>query len=295
MDEIVERPKYSRQTGTPRRNGRNTNPDILSTIAAAKMLVVVVFLSVVALCKAAHTPATENFVSKIKEVTTINYDVNKYLLNAANTIGIKLPAGSGQLKKITGALQGNNENNDSDVQTSAAIDKATPDVAGHTTSVDSSTSPSGNTASADGSVNTLGEAEIKDIAEKYSFIHPIKGEIVSPFGTRTDPLTGKPQFHTGIDIEANMGTSIKAALSGEVTEVGSSPEYDKYIKLKHNDGITTLYAHCSILIAKTGQTVNQGDVIAKVGNSEDDSSSNLHFEVWKDNKAIDPGKLFDLQ
>ena len=292
MDEIIERPKYSRPTGTPRRNKRNTNSDLISTIAAAKMLIVVVFLSAIALCKAANTPATDAFISKVKEITTVNYDVNKYIKSAAITLGVKLPEGSGNLQKLAGdgdSTEGN------DIQTSSVIDKIDLSNGVNPATGTNSSSVSTDTKSVSGSdMQVLDDIEIKSIADKYSFIVPIKGEIISAFGTRTDPLNGNPQFHSGIDIEANMGTSIKAALSGEVTEVGSNPQYGKYVKIKHNDGITTLYGFCSILATKVGQKVNQGDVIAKVGNSEDESSSNLHFEVWKDNKLINPGKLFDL-
>lgn len=280
MDEIIERPKYSRPTG-PRRNRRNTNNDLMSTIAAAKMLIVVVFLSAIALCKAANTPATDAFVSQVKKITTVNYDVNRYIVSAATKLGVKLPEG----KDING----------NDVQTSSVANKTDSGDSVNPASDTKSSSLSIDSESVPGiDMQVVDEVGIKGIADKYSFIVPIKGEIISPFGTRTDPLSGSPQFHTGIDIEANMGTSIKAALAGEVTEVGTNPQNDKYVKIKHNDGITTLYGHCSILVAKVGQKVNQGDVIAKVGNSEDKSNSNLHFEVSKDNKLVDPGKLFDI-
>ncbi len=292
MDEIIERPKYSRPTGTPRRNRRNTNNDLMSTIAAAKMLIAVVFLSAIALCKAANTPATNAVISKVKEITTVNYDVNKYIMNAATTLGVKLPEANGKLNKLTGERA---DLDSDDIQTSAVIDKTESQDGVNSATGTSSGSASTDSKSATGSDRqVLDDIEIKSVADKYSFILPIKGEVISPFGTRTDPLSGNPQFHSGIDIEANMGTSIKAALAGEVTEVGSNPEYGKYVKIKHNDGITTIYGFCSILVAKIGQKVNQGDVIAKVGNSEDEASSNLHFEIWKDNKLVDPGKLFDL-
>lgn len=295
MDEIVERPKYSRQTGTQRRNRRNTGNEMMSTVFAAKMLIVVVFLSVLALCKAAHTPTTDAFVSKVKEITTINYDVNKYIVNAATSLGIKLPEGNGRLEKIADGEQGKDEKDGADVQTSSIVDKANTGDVDMASNTNESSVSIGNEIGATSNAQVLGDAEIKAIADKYSFIVPVKGEIISPFGTRTAPLSSNPEFHTGIDIEANMGSSIQAALAGEVVEVGTNQEYNKYVKIKHIDGITTIYGHCSILVIKVGQKVSQGDVVAKVGNSEDDSSSSLHFEVWKNNKLVDPGKLFGLQ
>jgi murein DD-endopeptidase MepM/ murein hydrolase activator NlpD len=285
MEELIVRPKYSRQTGTQRRKRKISENDLLSTVFAAKLLIVVVFLSVFALCKAANTPATNLFISKIKEITTSNYDVNKYIKSAADALGISLPE--------KGVPSKNNQ---------AASDVGSNNVTG---SVDKNESPKdrdastgteanvGDAASAPGQVQILPDADIKNIAGKYSFIIPLKGNIASGFGTRTDAFSGNTEFHSGIDIEANMGASIKAALSGEIAEADSNPQYGKYIKIRHNGGISTIYAHCSLLVAKKGQKVNQGDVIAKVGDTEGLSGSYLHFEVWKDDKAVDPQKLLN--
>ncbi|MDF2986528.1 MAG: metalloendopeptidase-like rane protein [Eubacterium sp.] len=336
MDEMIVRPKYSRQTSTARRKKRPNGTDMMSTIFAAKLLVVVVFLSVFALCKAADTPATAFFISKVKLITTDNFDANKYLLSAANTLGIKLPDIKAITQPITGQTTGPDNESDEDIQTIAqpdntgktngsgtqsnsninennqngttqdgttqndsaqkgtAIDSMQQQKTDTETGAETGSSSISDNISAITEVPVLEEKDIKTLADKYSFIYPIKGDISSAFGIRTDPLSGKTEFHSGIDIKANMGTSIKSALEGEVVEVGSSPEYDNYVKVKHNDGIYTVYAHCSILVAQKGQKVKQGDVVAKVGDSEGLSGAYLHFEVWKDDKAVDPEKLLNL-
>ncbi len=316
MDEMIVRPKYSRQTGTPRKNRRQSENDMMSTVFAAKMLAVVVFLSVFALCKAADTPTTNYFVSKVKLITTENFDANKYLLGAANALGIKLPeknaAARSDTEPSTGADSGsveqtavngssrqqisdqNGADMKSSVQTSRTPDSSRENIPGAETGSEGVSSSISDTIKAISQVPVLEEAEVKALADKYSFVIPIKGQIDSPFGVRTDPLSGNTVFHSGIDIKANMGTSIKAALDGEVTEVGSSPEYDNYVKVKHDDGLYTVYAHCSILVAKQGQKVKQGDVIAKVGDTEGLPGAYLHFEVWKGDKAADPEKLLNL-
>jgi len=283
MDELIVRPKYSRQTGTQRRKGREAESDLLSTVSAAKLLVVVVFLSVFALCKAANTPATNFFISKVKVITSSNYDTNKYIKNVVNAMGISLPQKglSAMNTDDSTNIQSNNESIGTDDELSKSKKNA-----GNESNVSG-------TGEVSGQVQTLPDTEIKAIADKYSFIVPIKGNIASVFGTRTDSFSGNTEFHSGIDIEANMGASIKAALAGEVVEAGSNPQYGKYIKIRHNAGINTIYAHCSILIAKKGQKVNQGDAIAKVGDTEGLSGSYLHFEVWKDEKAVDPEKLLN--
>jgi murein DD-endopeptidase MepM/ murein hydrolase activator NlpD len=285
MDEIVVRPKYSRQTGTQRRRRREPDNEVMSTVFAAKLLVVVIILSVMALCKAADTPVTNFLISKVKVITITNYDSNKYLLNIASEIGIKLP------KAVTPSQDaGSNgiSNAAKDSETDIASVQNTDTGKTNVNNIDTSS-----TENTTGDVQVLYDQEIKDIASKYSMVTPIKGEIASSFGTRTYPLSGTDQFHSGVDIEANMGTSIKAALGGEIIEAGSNPEYDNYVKIKHNDDIVTVYAHCSMLIAKVGQKVNQGDVIAKVGDTEGLDGAYLHFEVWKGGKAVDPEKLLN--
>ncbi len=291
MNEITMRPKYSRQTGAQRNRRREPENDLLSITVAVQLLVVVVFLSVFALCKAANTPATNLFISKVNVVTTINYDSNKYIKKMVTALGINLPEKGLQTENLRDESQQLQEFDDNskisedngqlidDKNSSASLDNK-EDTTDYGSIMDTS------------QIELLEDSEIKAIADKYSFITPIKGEYVSLFGTRTSALTGESDFHLGLDISANMGTSIKAALAGEVIEVGSKPEYGNYIKLQHNDGIKTIYAFCSTLIAKKGQKINQGDVIAKVGDTEGLSGS-LHFEVWKDNKAVDPEKLLN--
>ncbi|OPX42709.1 murein DD-endopeptidase MepM [Ruminiclostridium hungatei] len=324
MDEMIVRPKYSRQTSTPRNRKRSNETEMMSTFFAVKMLAVVVFLSVYALCKAADTPATSYFVSRVKVITTQNFDAGKYLTGAATALGVRLPernssgltgsagqlpdtdaqtgdAAGGLAQTVQGGGQGSLDKaaNEGRIENKAAGLKGEPVSGEGENSSDLSSGFSTGSSSIDDTlkaiteVPVLEESQIKAIADKYSFVTPIKGEIESPFGIRTDPLSGKTAFHSGIDIRANMGTSIKAALDGEVTEVGSSPEYDNYVKVKHNDGLYTVYAHCSILVAQKGQKVKQGDVVAKVGDTEGLSGA-LHFEIWKDDKAVDPEKLLNL-
>ena len=290
MNEITVRPKYSRQTATQRRKRGEFDNDLLSTALAVKLLVVVVFLSVFALCKAANTPATNYFISKVKVITTSNYDVNKYIMNIAKTFGISLPQGGIKIENESdgNGLISESKDNINAIEKESELGQSIPN---HSTDVENKNTDTGNVGDTT-QIQSLDDLQIKAMADKYSFIVPIKGNISSSFGTRTDPLSGISEFHSGLDIEANMGASIKAALAGEVIEVGSKPEYGNYIKIQHNDGINTVYAYCSILIAKKGQKVNQGDVIAKVGDAEGLSSS-LHFEVWKDNKAVDPEKLLN--
>ncbi len=303
LNEITMRPKYSRQTGTQRNKRREPNNDFISITFAVQLLVVVVFLSAFALCKEANTSATKLFISKVKVVTTTNYDSNKYIKKIGTSLGLDLPDKALQPENLGGENSQieesafNSETNEkngelsNDVQNSSTNNADTNNGEINNINDNSNTTAEYVSATDTTQIEILEDSAIKKIADKYSFIVPIKGEYVSLFGTRTDSF-GNSDFHYGIDIKANMGASIKAALAGEVVEVGSKPEYGNYIKIKHNDGIKTIYAYCSTLIAKKGEKINQGDVIAKVGDAEGLSGS-LHFEVWKDNKAVNPEKLLN--
>ena len=111
---------------------------------------------------------------------------------------------------------------------------------------------------------------------------PAKGEISSFFGKRW----GKT--HKGIDIAADMGDNIVAADEGTVIFSGTQESYGKVIIIDHQNGYTTRYAHCSKLYAKKGECVGRGDLIAAVGNTGNSTGPHLHFEIRRDNTALDP-------
>lgn len=120
------------------------------------------------------------------------------------------------------------------------------------------------------------------------FIYPLIGRLTSSFGTRRDPFTGRPSFHTGIDIAAPSGTAIKATLDGSVAYTGVSPIYGNYIIMSHGGGYQSMYGHLSVITVKRGQTVHQGGIIGRVGNTGRSTGPHLHFSVYKNGKLINP-------
>lgn len=111
--------------------------------------------------------------------------------------------------------------------------------------------------------------------------------ISSYFGWRM--LWGVKDYHRGIDIPAPAGTNIYASNSGKViSAVNNHPSYGNYIIIDHGGGYTTLYAHSSKLIAKVGDVVEQGDVIALVGTTGNSSGNHVHFEVRINGEIQDP-------
>ncbi len=117
---------------------------------------------------------------------------------------------------------------------------------------------------------------------------PSSSRISSPFGNRIHPIFNIFKFHTGIDIPAATGNSILAASSGKVTASRWMSGYGNTVMIDHGGGILTLYAHTSVLLVSQGQTVNKGQVIAKIGSTGNSTGPHLHFEVRKNGEYIDP-------
>lgn len=123
------------------------------------------------------------------------------------------------------------------------------------------------------------------------FIKPIVGLITSSFGYRFHPILGGFHFHTGIDIKAPYGVAIKASSNGRVIFTGWKNGYGRCVIIKHNNTYKTLYAHLSRIFVKNGQSLTKGESVGAAGNSGLTTGSNLHFEVLKNNKPIDPRTL----
>ena len=120
-------------------------------------------------------------------------------------------------------------------------------------------------------------------------IWPSSGPVTSPYYMRVHPVTGKLRQHTGIDIGSPHGSNIVAASSGTVIVAGyNAGGYGNYVVISHGSGISTLYAHASALLVSTGQTVSQGQVIAKVGSTVMSTGPNLHFEVLVGGQHTNP-------
>ncbi|WP_024469436.1 peptidoglycan DD-metalloendopeptidase family protein [Treponema pedis] len=134
---------------------------------------------------------------------------------------------------------------------------------------------------------SIGKFELKKALGEL-FIYPITGRLTSPFGNRRDPFTGRLSFHTGIDIAAPVGTQIKATLDGTVAYTGVSVIYGNYVIISHGGGYQSMYGHLSAVAVKRGQTVNQGGIIGKVGNTGRSTGPHLHFSVYKNGKLINP-------
>lgn len=119
-----------------------------------------------------------------------------------------------------------------------------------------------------------------------------EGRISDLFGTRKDPFVKRFRHHNGIDIAAPMGTPVYAPAAGVVeiaqTRYRINVGYGRVVKINHGKGIKTLYGHLQNVLVKPGQKVSRWDVIGLVGTTGRSTGPHLHYEIYVNNRAIDP-------
>lgn len=113
-------------------------------------------------------------------------------------------------------------------------------------------------------------------------------DMSSAYGWRRHPVTGRHTLHEGVDFPAPRGTPIYAASGGVVTEARYAPGYGKMVEINHGNGLVTRYAHASSIIAKLGDVIEKGQMIARVGSTGQSTGAHLHFEVRMGDQALDP-------
>jgi len=119
-----------------------------------------------------------------------------------------------------------------------------------------------------------------------NFIWPVRGRITSPYGMRV--ISGRKDFHAGIDIGGPTGTTIVAAESGRVSYAGYMRGYGNVIILSHDGGYSTVYGHNSVNLVRKGQYVKRGSIIAKLGSTGNATGPHLHFEIRASGKPVNP-------
>jgi murein DD-endopeptidase MepM/ murein hydrolase activator NlpD len=120
---------------------------------------------------------------------------------------------------------------------------------------------------------------------------PVDAATGSGFGFRSDPFTGRPALHAGLDFPADVGTPFQAAAGGVVVLIDEHPAYGRIVEIDHGNKLVTRYAHASRFHVKAGDIVKRGQLIAEVGNSGRSTGPHLHFEVLLDGVPQDPARF----
>jgi murein DD-endopeptidase MepM/ murein hydrolase activator NlpD len=137
-----------------------------------------------------------------------------------------------------------------------------------------------------------------EVEEKLSFqaaqlaltptLAPSVGVLTAGFGLRSDPFTGRQEFHTGIDISSPKGGRIVAPASGTVVRVSWANGYGRIVEIAHGFGIRTLYAHLETSRVAEGQRVARGDIVGLVGSTGRSTGPHLHYEVQVGGQPVNP-------
>ena len=116
------------------------------------------------------------------------------------------------------------------------------------------------------------------------------GWVSSNFGMRLHPISGKKQFHRGVDIPGKEGSEVLAVADGVVVKSKKASTYGWMVQIDHGDGYTTLYSHNSKNLVVQGETVVKGQAIAEIGSTGLSTGPHVHFEVSKNDRSINPVK-----
>lgn len=132
--------------------------------------------------------------------------------------------------------------------------------------------------------------DVEAVLAKTIVLRPVSGVATQRFERKDGKIV-----HSGVDLAADIGTPVKAAISGKVIKVESLEDsFGTYVKIQ-NDNIITTYAHCSTIEVNEGDTVEQGAIIAYSGNTGKSTGPHLHFEISIDNRFVDPGFLLTYE
>jgi murein DD-endopeptidase MepM/ murein hydrolase activator NlpD len=129
------------------------------------------------------------------------------------------------------------------------------------------------------------------LASATPSIWPAHGWLTGTFGGRSDPFSGEPAFHQGLDISTDKGQPVYATADGRVESAAYTGEYGNFVVVQHGFGLTTRYGHLSAFAVKPGQEVRRGAVLGYVGATGRATGSHLHYEILANGQLINPLRL----
>lgn len=114
------------------------------------------------------------------------------------------------------------------------------------------------------------------------------------YGLRADPLENGDEFHRGADLACAEGTPVLAAMEGVVSAAKRSGSYGNYLRLCHEGGVETVYAHMQYIYVREGEVVRAGQVLGTAGQTGRATGAHLHFELKENGVCLDPAKVLGL-
>ena len=138
-------------------------------------------------------------------------------------------------------------------------------------------------------------AEHRAVLRKIPFKPPmLYFYISSDYGNRKHPKTGKVSFHHGVDLAGTWQENVRVTAPGTVIYAGTEGSFGKVVRVQHDFGIVTTYAHLARITVRLGDYIGENHVIGKMGNTGRSAGAHLHYEVRVDDKSIDPVKFMTV-
>ncbi|MCS7245553.1 MAG: peptidoglycan DD-metalloendopeptidase family protein [candidate division WOR-3 bacterium] len=138
------------------------------------------------------------------------------------------------------------------------------------------------------------DSEVKDTMQNYNYYSPdLLEQVDTPIGLPASGVITQEhsENHIGVDIALNRNSFVFSTAVGKVEKIDSNAKFGLHIVISHNKDYKTLYAHLSRVIVSQGDSVKRGQVIGYSGSSGHSTGPHLHYEVWKNNKPINPLSL----
>lgn len=267
-----------------------------------QILICILIYLIFSVIKEANYLFSENVINKTKEFlnSDINFEVissniSKFFEENKDKFNfINKPVDNEENIQINNVVennevqneQQNNEEQNNELQINTNLQNETAGIGGATINeqvVSTSTQSS--------SKKTQMEIDAEYIKTNFTMQLPVKASITSHYGKR-EATEIVSENHQGIDLGVVVGTTIVAAMAGEVSVVSNAGEYGTHVKIVNKD-VTTIYAHCSKILVKKGQIIKKGEKIALSGNTGKTTGPHLHFEIQRSGRSIDPELILD--
>lgn len=244
---------------------------------------------------------SEDFINKTKEILSYDINFSKIYSEASSKLNTWIESSKIKNSEKDPATEDQEENKSENNVVENSIENTAENQEGANPVTEENIGGPAVTENIEEQVNSgaeqkqLSQMEIDAnyIKEKYSLIKPIEGTITSRYGLRNPTTPTVPKNHTGIDIAADTGTIIHAAIDGVVKIASADGDYGKHLRIEKDD-IAIYYAHCNKLYVSEGQKINKGDAIAEVGATGNVTGPHLHFEIRREERYVNPDLIMQF-
>lgn len=269
-EEIYNRRRYENRSNnsySSRRQNEDISIDIKAKMAkkmVVQMIICVIIYAAIYIIQHSEQLFSQDFMNKTKEILAYDISVDSlisYWNDAKNNINGFFSQEEIDNEEIENNVVEDNTQEEQNLEENQEIE--TQETSSEEITTEEQVAVGGAEEEVPVEEKTQEQLDIEYVQQNINIIWPLTGVITSRFGTRT-PTEIVTANHYGIDIGGNTGTAIVAATDGVVTQYSTEGDYGYHLRIENN-GVTTLYAHCSKLCVEEGQTVTQGQKIAEVG------------------------------